>query len=182
MVTLNIYKFVLFIVVMSTLYTMNTYATDANPAIAFSEQWLDECIHTAKNSPTIANCADNGLQELSKHYSQETMSWQYADIVRRKLGNIQSLKYYSLALQNLTTPERCIDDGLYTAMEAGLNYPYQNSQEVAFAITIAFKQCWDILQEDIVNEVKHGNHSQYWLDNVCNGLKSTNKKLTIENC
>ena len=115
-------------------------------------------------------------------YVRAELMMGFAGIIRRKLGNHVSLKYYKQALDHKVTPERCIDDGLDYAVNYGLGLSAESyPEQVKFTQDIVFKQCWAEWKDEIIAMSKESTSSM-WLENVCNGAQSINAKALIPTC
>jgi len=174
---LIIIGFVLFLVV-----NTNATATNINPNRAKIEQLLDICIYSAQNTPHNKNCGNSGMQVINDNPKDIGLLWDYAQIVRRKMGNAASLEYYELALSRNYSKERCFDDGLDVAVNWGLEQPIPKyGKEVQHALRIVFEQCWKEWREDIVTRGKRKTTGN-WTHNVCLGLKQFEQLEIIDTC
>ena len=157
-------------------------ATNVNPTLAKIEQILDICIYSSIHTPYNKNCSKAGMRVVDANPKATNLVWDYAQIVRRKMGNAPALEYYDLALSRKTNEERCIDDGLDIAVQWGLKQsPTRYGKEIKHATDIVFKQCWAVWKEDIVNQAK-SKTNELWLNNVCKALKNIEQPTLINKC
>jgi len=159
------------------------YAQDPDTIVDDIAKKVDLCVHNNRYSLNdVKDCGALAEQALETYQKDFQLTWQFASMIRRKLGNALSLKFYNRALKEKMTPERCIDDGVDAAVKAGLALPPKNNQQsVNNAIEIVFKLCWDEFKEEIVVVTK-GNTSSFWMENVCTGAKTINQAALFSNC
>lgn len=151
--------------------------------LAHIEKQIDTCINNNNNSLSHPeDCNASAEKSLLKSPDAATLVWDFAGIIRRKLGNHVSLQYYQRGLQNKVTPERCIDDGLDNAVKYGLGLPAESyPSQVKLTQQIVFKYCWAEWKEEIIAMSEDGTSSM-WLDNVCRGAQTINAQTLIAKC
>jgi len=168
--------------ILSLLVNSSAMATNVNPKLAKIEQLLDICIYSSLHTPRSKDCGKSGLPVIDDNPKEIELLWEYAEIVRRKIGNAPSLEYYELALSRHYSKEKCIDDGLDKAVNWGLVQPTpKNGKEVQHTLGIVFEQCWKEWRDDIVTLAQH-NKNDNWLKNVCVGLKRIEQQKVIDAC
>ena len=152
-------------------------------AIETIETKIDQCmLNNTYNLSYMENCLSIADQALAETGHKSRLMWEYAGMIRRKLGNNFSLTYYKQALQENVTPERCIDDGLDLAVKSGLDLSApQFSQEIAAAQEIVFKRCWDEFKEEII-AVSKDRTSTVWHENVSAGARSIHAEAQFAKC
>lgn len=166
-----------------TYFSGHAVADDTQSALTAIKKSIHQCMNN--NRYTLAkleDCTEIAEKVLATYPNSNKLSWSFAELIRRDLGNQVSLKYFRRALVNNVTPENCIDDGLDNAVKAGLNLPYDSfRQDASIATDIVFKICWAEYKEEIVAMAKE-NHSSYWMENVCRGVASIKEKTLFSDC
>ena len=144
---------------------------------------IDLCVHNNRHGLNdVKDCGLAAEQTLAKYQNTSQQMWAYAGMIRRKLGNNYSLKYYNRALKDKDTSERCIDDGLDAAVKSGLALSAKIYElEVSAAKEIVFKHCWAEFKEEIV-VVTNSDANSILLKNVCSGAKNINAANLFPKC
>jgi len=110
-------------------------------------------LHTCFQAGSPRTCRNNFLAFIAQAPKDHALAFAAGKIVRRKMSYTHAMAFFHHALQVSITPNRCLDEDVWLALNASLELRDTQAESVRMAQDIAFGVCWDSLKKKLVDGV-----------------------------